>query len=116
MRDSPNQLRRMPIIRMLDHPLDDGIPRLTPRFARLLGEIVRNVVEERGWRAARGVHGEIETALPFQETDFVGGADPGGFEEGGVPDGAVDAMHVVKVELDFLGGVLGSAGEVDCIS
>lgn len=78
--------------------------------------IVRNVVEERGWRAARGVRNEIVTALPFQEPDFVGGADPGRFEEGGVPDGAVDAMHVVEVELDFLGGVLGTAGEVYCSS
>lgn len=78
--------------------------------------VVLDVVEEGSWRAARGVHGEIQTALPFQETDFIGGADPGGFEEGGVPDGAVDAVHVVEVEFDLFRGVLRAAGEIDCNS
>lgn len=39
--------------------------------------------------------------------------DPAGLEEGGEEDGAVDAVHVVEVEFDLFGWMLGAAGEVD---
>ena len=111
MRDGPDELADMAIIRVVEYSVDNPLPR-APRFARFAGLVVGDVVEK-GWRTvAGGVHSQVQAALPFEKTDFVRRADPGLLEEGGEENGAVNAVHVVEVELDSLGGVLGSAREV----
>ena len=104
----------MPIIVVLNHSMNDPLPRLTFWLTALFRVIALNLMDKGSRCFARRIHAEIETAFPLQEADLVGCADPGGFEEGGEEYGAVDAVHVVEVELNSLRRMLCAAGKVYC--
>ena len=108
---SPDEFAGMTIVRVIEHSVDDTLPR-APRFACFKGFIIDDVVEEWWWTVTGGVHSEIQTAFPFQKADFVRRADPRLLKEGGEENRAVDAVHIVEIELDSLRRVLGTAREV----
>ena len=77
MRQRPHQLTRVPIVLERADAVYDTVP-----AGGLLGFILPDLVEADVWACAGCVHGEVETDFPFEEADFVLGAEPGLFQEG----------------------------------
>lgn len=115
VRERPDQLRGVPVVLVPTDALEDGAPWITAGAGRPLRLVRSNLVLQERRRAPGRVQGKVESALPFQETDLVGPAQPRLSQEGRKEDRGVDAVDEEEIKLDHLGRPLGAGGEVDCV-
>lgn len=91
------------------YALKDVLPRRVS-----LGLVADDLVEEELGRAWRGVHGQVDADLPFEEADLVGCGEPRLAEKGAEEDAQIQRVDVPEVEFDLVGWVLCCACEVCC--